>query len=99
MCKVSESIFSGKTTVIPMADVCYIQRDKRPSEKEHAPVWIIMKASTWNDNNEDWNNAPFLRGDEAASFLRCWCTYRSELEAETLMDLTPSKVTDLRRPI
>ncbi len=90
MGKVSESIFSGKTCVIPMADVCYIQRDKEMVQtSEHCGIWVVMKASTANNENGDWNNAPFLKDAEAKSFIRCWCTYRSELESETLMDLTP----------
>ncbi len=89
MGKVSESIFSGNSHVIPLAEVLYIQRQK--SNTTVNPIWVIMKGTTANNENGDWNNAPFLRDDEAASFLRTWCDYRSELESETLMDLAPSK--------
>ncbi|MBL4904251.1 MAG: hypothetical protein JKY62_16635 [Desulfocapsa sp.] len=94
MGKVSESIFSGKTHVIPMADVCYLQRQKQlPLSKKPAPVWVIMKDSKYDYENGDWHNAPFLLAEEAASFTRCWCDYRAELESETLMDLTPDAQT------
>lgn len=86
MGKVSESIFSGKTHVIPLAEVLYIQRTK--STVTQNPLWVIMKGTTANVESGDWNNAPFLRDEEAASFMRCWCDYRAQLEADTLMDLT-----------
>lgn len=85
MAKVSESIFSGKTHVIPMAEVSYIHAHAGKSEL----TCVVMKSTTINPTNGEYNNAPYLEADEAASFKRAWCDYRSELEAETLMDLAP----------
>lgn len=86
MSKVTESIFSGSTHVIPLAEVLYIKGQKTRGMR--GAIWVVMKGSTANNENGDWNNAPFLRGLEADAFISAWCGYRSELEAETLTDLT-----------
>lgn len=85
MGKVSESIFSCKTCVVPMAEVQHITKDQR--EKFKGSIEVIFKTTTWNDTDNCYNNSLYLRKDEAESFLRAWCDYRSELESDTLMDL------------
>lgn len=52
------------------------------------PIWVIMKSTTANNENGDWNNAPFLRDDEAESFMKIWCKYRAELETDSLVGQT-----------
>lgn len=86
MGKVTESIFSGKSFVIPMALVSYVERDIRKNYED--AIFIVMNGTTWNAEIDYWNNAPWLRGDEAESFMQCWCQYRAELEADDIMDIS-----------
>lgn len=83
---VTESIFDGETTIIPMAEVHHIERDKREGYED--AISIILNGTTWNNEVDYWNNNIYLSGDEAASFLKSWCKYRHELEIDTLMDLS-----------
>lgn len=90
MKQVTESIFSGATTIIPMAEVQYFELDQRPNFTDG--INIILSGTTWNAEADCFNNSPYLRGDEADSFRRSWRRYRAELEADTLMDIEPSEV-------
>ena len=83
---VTESIFSGKTVIIPMAEVQHVERDQRKNFEDG--ISVIFKSTRWSSEMDVWDNSAFLRHEEAKSFLKAWCTYRSELEAGTLMDLT-----------
>jgi len=83
---VKESIFSGKTVIIPMAEVQHIERDKRNGFEDG--ISIIFKSTRWSTEMDAWDNTAYLRHYEAESFLKCWCKYRAELESDVLMDLT-----------
>ncbi len=77
---VQESIFSGKTTVIPMADVQHMVR--------HGTGLVIVTNHTrWDMEADTWANNIWLDGEEAKSFRKAWCYYRGELEG--LVKATP----------
>lgn len=91
MGKISESIFDGKTTVIPMADVSHVEKkfiDKLyPYEEEKGRkvgdlrgITIVTNKTTWNADQDSHNNSIWLILDEAEDFLKYWCIYRHELE-------------------
>jgi hypothetical protein len=82
MGNVNESIFSGKSVIIPMAEVMYIERDLRDKYKD--AISIVMRGTTWNIEIDSYNNFAYLRHEEAKSFLECWCHYRDKLELDTL---------------
>ena len=84
MGKVSESIFSGESTIIPMAEVHHIERDRR--DRFTDAIFVILNGTTWNNEIDAYNNAIWLRHEEAKNFKRSWCNYRSELESGTIMD-------------
>ena len=88
MGKVSESIFSNGDAVIPMADVQHIEKQSLSGEPNG--IMVITKHTKWNFKNDCWENGIYIskidKKDE--KFLSAWCYYRSELESETLMDLT-----------
>jgi len=94
MGKVSESIFNGLDYVIPMADVSHIQRhwysgDTERTKENYRGLIVVTKFTTWDAATDGYNNSVYMSaGDEAKSFLKCWCNYRAELESETLADLT-----------
>jgi hypothetical protein len=50
-----------------------------------------MRGTTWNQEASCFNNAAYIShvDGEAERFIAAWCRYRSELEADTLMDLSP----------
>lgn len=82
--RVSESIWSGSTTIIPLADVQFIEK------LAHGRLQVVFKNSTWDSGPDGgWNSAAKIGAGGASSFLRAWCHYRSELEADTLADLSP----------
>lgn len=83
---VSESIFSGSTVIIPMADVQHIEKWDHNSIPG---IKVITKNTRWDTETGDWANSIWISEPEAAAFRRAWCDYRAELEANTLADLTP----------
>ena len=85
MGKVSESIFSGDSAIIPMAEVHHIERDKREGFTD--AIIVVLNGTTWNNEIDAYNNSIWLRHEEAESFIKCWCRYRYELESETIMNL------------
>lgn len=85
---VTESIYSGKSVVVPMADVQHIERTN--------PLGLIVvtKHTRWDNEGGGWANGIWIDKAEADGFMRAWCNYRAELEADTLADLTPDHVRE-----
>lgn len=83
---VSESIFSGQTVIVPFADVQHIERHPQNSIPG---IKVITKHTRWDSDAGDWANSIWISEPEAVQFRRAWCAYRSELEADTLSDLSP----------
>ena len=84
MSKSTESMFDGKDVLIPLAEVSYIL--KFPSCIE-----VHFKGSA--------ESVTLVQPDQNA-LISAWCRYRSEVEADTLMDLdgaqpAPSVPVDL----
>lgn len=90
MGNVTESIFDGETRIIPLAEVLFIEKDLRKVAQPNALV-VVFKGSTWDRESDYYNNVVHLIKEEAASFRKAWCRYRSELESETLADITPAE--------
>lgn len=86
---VTESIFSGKSCIIPMADVQHIERhwygDADRTRDNYKGILVITNHTKWNQERDAWENNIYLCRDEADAFLRAWCTYRYELEKTTLL--------------
>lgn len=85
MGKATESIYSG-SAVIPLADVSHTE--KRGID---GGIVVVTKHTTWNQSADDYNNSIYLHKEEAPKFLAAFCRYRSEIESETLADLTPTQ--------
>lgn len=79
---VSESIYSGKNVIVPLADVQHIE-----THNEHGLI-VVTKHTRWDKDTDTWANNIWINKDEAAAFKAAWCMYRSELEADDLADLT-----------
>ena len=88
---VTESIFSGQSVIVPLADVQHIERH----DKNSVPgIVVITKHTRWDNEAGSWANSIWIGEPEAAAFRAAWCRYRSELEADTLADtLAASSVT------
>lgn len=84
---VSESIYSGSSVIVPLADVQHIERHSKG-------VHVITKHTRWDADAGAWANGIWIDEQEANDFRRAWCDYRAELEAETLVDLRPDAVGD-----
>ena len=83
--KPAETIFSGETHIIPMADVHHIERhwfpdDKIKSRETARGCLVVTKHTKWNFEHDCWENAAYLAHDEMVKFLRAWCDYRSEVD-------------------
>lgn len=80
---VTESIYSGKGVIIPLADVQHIET--------HNPCGLIVvtKHTRWDFERDVWANNIWVDKEESEAFKAAWCRYRSELEAGTLADLRP----------
>ena len=84
---VTESIFSGSSVIVALADVQHIEKH----DKNSVPgIMVITKHTRWDCEQDVWANAIWISEPEAAAFRSSWCRYRSELEADTLMDLSPA---------
>lgn len=84
MKSVTESIYSGKSVIIPLADIQHIET--------HNPqgLIIVTRHTRWDAESGGWANSIWIDKAEADAFKRAWCRYRAELEAETLMNLEPA---------
>lgn len=86
MGKVTESIFSG-SVIVPLADVSHIISFANHSVPG---IQVVTKHTTYDFDRDDFNNAIWISEPEATTFKADWCRYRSELESETLADLSPA---------
>jgi hypothetical protein len=84
---VTESIYSGKSVIVPLADVQHIESWAANSVPG---IKVITKHTRWDFDRDDWANAIWISEPEATAFRAAWCRYRSELERSTLVDLSPS---------
>jgi hypothetical protein len=89
---VTESIFDNGRVVVPMARVSHIERCG--SEKQY--MRVVMDCSTWNNEANEYNNAVHLDKEEGEAFLAAWCTYRGELESESLVDFSKQSLPQAR---
>lgn len=87
---VSESIWSGKTITVPMAEVQHIE--KLSNDRGPNGLWLITKHTKYNFEVDIWENPIYIPEEQAAGFMRAWCIYRSELESDTLMEHHPETV-------
>jgi hypothetical protein len=81
---VTESIFDG-TSIVPFSDVQHI------AKRGKGDIAVVMKTTRYNVALDDWDNAVHFSAakGEAERFVAAWCHYRSELDADTLADLSP----------
>ena len=81
---ISESIYSGKTTIIPMADVQHIEKSWYTGDEKTRDNWrgliVITKHTRWDMDADTWANNIYLDREEGETFLRVWCEYRAESE-------------------
>ena len=75
--KITESIFSSDTLVVPLADVQHIE--KRMLQDEEF-LMVVMKSTRYNNQIGEWDNAVYIPTRLTPSFLKSWCSYRHELE-------------------
>lgn len=87
---VTESIYSGKSVIVPLADVQHIESWASNSEPG---IRVITRHTRWDYESGDWANSIWIGEPEATAFKAAWCRYRSELEADTLADLSPQPKT------
>lgn len=85
---VSESIFDGDRYIIPMADVSYIEKERK------GEIVIHLKYTTFDDAQKHFNNTIWLDKKESESFLKAWCMYRHELEINTLKNISINNVSN-----
>ena len=83
--RVNESIFSGKSVIIPLAEVHHIERDMREGYTD--AICVILNGTTWNSEIDNYNNAIYLRHEEAESFKKSWLIYRADIEDETIINI------------
>jgi len=85
---VTESIWSNDNVIIPMSEVSHIEKVK-PVNDTTDRITIIFKHSKWNQESQYFEPNVYLDNySKSREFISAWCRYRSELESETLMDLT-----------
>lgn len=88
MRQISETIFSGNTTVIPMADVQHVVKEAWGKNELHGytvspgPERISYTVITKHSRRENgkWVNAIILPHYEGAQFMKSWLLYRSEID-------------------
>lgn len=85
MGKVTESIYRGKSVIVPLADVQHIETHNKFG------LIVVTRHTRWDRETDTWANNIWIDNAEADAFKAAWCRYRAELEADTLADLTPTK--------
>lgn len=87
MNKISESIWSSKNFLIPMADVQHIEKHYQTCDLldgtkkgDLCGALIITKHTKWDTEKGIWANNIYLGKQEAESFIKDFCFYRYELE-------------------
>ena len=88
---VTESIYSSASVVIPLADVQHIEKSNPLG------IIIVTKHTRWDADGDFWANSIWIDAAEASAFMRAWCQYRAELEADTLANLEPEDAPDAER--
>ena len=93
---VTESIFDGQTTTIPMADVQHTVKHWFPSDNpktrdNYRGITVITKHTTYDTSSDYWANAIYLDRAEADAFTKAWMQYRHELESRSLSSLSPKE--------
>jgi hypothetical protein len=90
---VTESIFSNREVVIPLADVQHIEKHyefkdwpdgTKKGDLKH--LMVITKHTKWNYEEGDWETAICIPARTSEEFLKAWCAYRHELELDTLVE-------------
>lgn len=76
---VTESIFDGKTFVIPMAGILTIEK-LNPNVCPPFSYRVIMAGTTYNHKAGDYNNDILLQKGEGDSLIGAWCKYLYEME-------------------
>lgn len=82
---VTESIFSGSSVIVALADVQHIELHPKNSVPG---IVVITKHTRWDGEQGVWANSIWIGDPESAAFKAAWRRYRSELEADTLADLS-----------
>ena len=75
----TEMIFDGSESVVPLADVVYIEK-RNDDSKLAGSLAVILRGTTWNYEAGCHNNAAYVPKDEADAFLEAWARYRSEVD-------------------
>jgi hypothetical protein len=92
MKNVTESIYDGPTCVVALAEVQHCEKLRckiYPTEATKPNGLHVITSKTRYDMEADtWANPIYIPEAEAEGFLAAWTCYRSELEAETLADLS-----------
>jgi hypothetical protein len=95
--KVSESIYTSDSRVVPMAEVQHIEKLKRSDGNgEMVPngLFLITKMTTWSKEMDMWENPILIPQDESEEFLKAWCFYRHELEATECVETCGTETYD-----
>ena len=80
MKRVTESIWSNKKHIIPMAEISHLEIENSGNNRG---LWVIFKHSKLNPLSKftmKLEPAIWLDGEDKESIKKDWCNYRSELE-------------------
>ena len=87
---VTESIFSGETHTIPMADVQHYEKHWYSGDKiaqdNYRGIVVVTKHTKWNFEHDVWENGIYLPKEDADRFRKAFNVYRNELEKGTLVE-------------
>lgn len=75
----AKPIFDGSESIIPLADVVYVEKRHGTSDFAGA-LSVILRGTTWNHEAGCHNNAAYVPKGEADAFLDAWTRYRSEVD-------------------
>lgn len=40
--------------------------------------WVILDCTTWNNDGDFWDNAPYIQSDVAEEFKQAWIAYHTQ---------------------
>ena len=85
---VSESIWSNKDVLIPMADVQHIEKLK-DNEGNFTGISIITKHTKWDNDHAYWANSIYVSNfkKDAEQFIQDYCYFRYEMDIKPYENL------------
>lgn len=101
------SIYTGRTVIIPMADIQHCERLFRsarvaikegPQPPQPNGLRVVTSKTTYNQSGGHWENTAYILEDEREQFLEAWHAYRERVETPMVV-INPSPKANIDQSV